>query len=176
LKVIWDWTQQNSNGIGVILSLFGIILSLAGFYLLWIQTKKAQNSADAARIATERAIRAIVESDTVADLATISSELKRVQVALHGGRFETALLQAQVLRERLYQLRSRTGFTSDEKKTQIQSMVTFLRKLQDSLEKKLEEPGFQVSVRAANGKISDCVTDISVWIEEVRFLIRGDER
>lgn len=166
LRLIWAWVQNNSSGLS-------ILLSLAGFAFLWLQTRKARTAAEAARMATERALRAISDSDTISDLATIKSGMKGVQVALHGGRYETALLQSQSLRETLDQLRSRRGFGTDERGSRIQSMVTFFGKLQDALERRLAEPEFQVSVRPANRKLSDYTSEVSVWMEEMRFLRGG---
>lgn len=143
--------------------------------LLWYQTRKARTAAESARLASDRAIRAISDTDTISDLATIRSGMKRVQVALHGGRYETALLQSQSLRETLHQLRSRRGFGTDERRTQIQSMVAYLKKLQDLLERKHEEPESRVAVRPANNKLSDYTTEVSAWMEEVRFLRGGSD-
>lgn len=163
---MWSWIQGNSSGLS-------ILLSLAGFAVLWLQTRKARTAAEAAKLATEGAIQAISDTDTISDLATIRSGMKRVQVALHGSRYETALLQSQSLRETLNQLRTRPGFGTDQRGTRIQSMVTFLRKLQDGLERKLEEPESQVLVRPANNKLSDYTSEVSVWMEEMRFLRGG---
>lgn len=168
LKNIWLWIQGNSSGLS-------ILLSLAGFALLWYQTRKARTAAESARLATDRAIRSISDTDTISDLATIKAGMKRVQVALHGARYETALLQSQSLRETLNQLRSRRGFRTDERTTQIQSMVAYLKKLQDLLERKLEEPESRVVVRPANNKLSDYTAEVSAWMEEVRFLRGGSD-
>lgn len=166
LRNIWVWIQDNSSGLS-------ILLSLAGFALLWFQTRKARTAAESARLASNRAIQAISDTDTISDLATIKSGMKRIQVALHGGRYETALLQSQSLRETLSQLRSRRSFGTDERGIQIQSMVAFLRKLQDTLERKLEEPESQVTVRPANNKLSEYTSEVSVWMEEMRYLRGG---
>jgi hypothetical protein len=140
LKILWDWIQNNSSGLSV-------VLSLLGFLVLWWQTKKARNAAEAARMASAKAAQAISTTATISDLATIRSELKIVQVALRGERFETALLQAQSLRERLDQLRSRVGFDADETGIQIQGMVTFLKKLHDQLENKCGNAESVLAVR-----------------------------
>jgi hypothetical protein len=52
-------------------------------------------------------------------------------------------------------------------------MVTFLKKLQDILERKLEEPESHVAVRPANNRLSDYTSEVSAWMEEVRFLHGG---
>jgi len=52
-------------------------------------------------------------------------------------------------------------------------MVAFLRKLQDTLERKLEEPESQVTVRPANNKLSEYTSEVSVWMEEMRYLRGG---
>ncbi|HEY6329221.1 MAG TPA: hypothetical protein VI756_07780 [Blastocatellia bacterium] len=166
----WHWAQENSTVIGVVLSLVSTLISIAGFVILWVQTKKARDAAEAAKEATQAAIQAISDTDTVSDLARVNSGLKGMQVALHGDRYETALLQAQELRERLHQLRVRRGFESEERRTQIQSMVASLRKLQDKLERKIREPEVTFSVPSANQTLADYVTEVSGWMEEVRFL------
>lgn len=168
LRLIWTWVQNNSGGLS-------ILLSLAGFALLWRQTYKARTAAESARLASDRAIRAISDTDTISDLATIKSGMKRIQVALHGSRYETALLQSQSLRETLNQLRSRRSFGTDERGIRIQSMVAYLKKLQDLLERKLEEPESHVAVRPANNKLSDYTTEVSAWMEQVRFLRGGSD-
>lgn len=166
LRLVWNWIQTNSSGLS-------ILLSLAGFAILWRQTWKARTAAESAKRATDHAITAMSDTDTISDLATIRTGMKGVQVALHGSRYETALLQSQSLRETLHQLRSRRGFATDDRRIQIQSMVTSLKKLQDSLEKKLEDSEFQMTVRHANNMLSDYTADVSAWMEEMRFLRGG---
>jgi len=54
-------------------------------------------------------------------------------------------------------------------------MVAYLKKLQDLLERKLEEPESRVVVRPANNKLSDYTAEVSAWMEEVRFLRGGSD-
>jgi hypothetical protein len=166
IQNIWTWLQTNSNGLS-------ILLSLLGFAVVLLQLKKTQNAAESAKIATEKALQAISDGDTSSDLATIRERVKKLQVALRGERYEIAHHEAQSLREALHQLRNRKGFESDDLRTEIQGMVTFLRKLQDQLERRLSEVGYRIPLRKINVQLSDCATTLSEWIEKRRYRV-GD--
>ncbi|MCI0489528.1 MAG: hypothetical protein L0229_23305 [Blastocatellia bacterium] len=163
---IWKWIDENSG-------VLSIILSLIGFIILAIQTRKARSAAESARLATEDVIRSVSHIDTISDLARIRSEMNNIQLALRGGRYEAALLHAQSIREGLSQLRSRKGFESDKMRAQIQLMATSLRKLQDNLELKLDDPEFALSVSGINSNLSEYSVIISGWMEEMRFSSGG---
>src|SRR4030095_1119126 len=98
LAATWTWLSQNSNGIG-------ILLSLVGFGITWYQMWKTRNAAEAAQVASNRAVQAMSDNDTIADLAMIKSELAHLQIAIREKHYEVVLLQAQPLRERFHQLR-----------------------------------------------------------------------
>lgn len=165
-KAIWSWIQFNSNGLS-------ILLSLIGFAIVWLQLRKTRDAAEAAKHATDKALRAISDTDTISDLATIRERVKKLQEALRGSRYEISLHETQSLRENLHQLRNRRGFEANERKIQIQGMVTFLRKLQDHLERNLEDSTHQVPVPSFNANLSDYATTISEWMEQMRFTLGG---
>src|SRR5687768_15516300 len=123
---IWSWLQRNSTGIG-------IVLSLIGFAITWIQLARTKKAAVAAHEAAVDAKDAVARVDTVADIASAQAGIKEVQVALRGRRFETALLRSQSLREILFRLRKREGFEGEERQAVIQKMVTDLRSLQGAM-------------------------------------------
>lgn len=166
LDDIWKWVDKNSG-------ILSIILSLIGFIILVIQTRKAQNATEAARSATEKVIRTMSYIDTISDLARIRSEMNNIQAALRGERYETTLLRVQTSREELFQLRNRIGFESDSKRNQVQLMVTFLKRLQNDLEKKLDDSEFPLSVSDMNIGLSDHSATVSQWAEEMKLLQGG---
>ena len=166
MKILWEWIQNNSSGLSV-------VLSLLGFLVLWLQTKKARNAAEAARIASAKAVHAISTTVTISDLATIKSELKLIQVALRGERFETALLQAQILRERLDELRNRASFGAGEGGIEIEAVVSYLKKLHVQLEGKCENSESMLAVVRINVKLSDFTMMVSGWMEKATFPVGG---
>jgi hypothetical protein len=164
---IWSWISSNSNGIGV-------ILSLVGFGILWYQTWQTRTSAEASRVASAQAVQTISDNDTIADLSLIRAELGHLQVSLRDKHYEVALLQTQALRERFHQIRTRRGFTTDARHTEIQEIVTFLKKLQDRLERQCSEPeSTSIVIATVNGRVSDIGVKTAEWIEEIRFTLGG---
>jgi biopolymer transport protein ExbB/TolQ len=174
IKSLANWIEVNSALIGVILSFVGLLLSILGFYILWMQTRKIRSAAQAAASATEDALRAISDTDTISDLSSIRERFKKVQVALRSARFETALIEVQSLRESLHQLRNRRGFVTDESKIEIQEIVTFLRRLQTHFEKRMFDEAYQFPTPAANKALADHGAKVSEWLEKMRYLRGGD--
>lgn len=169
------WLELHSQATGILLSLLSVVLSLVGFYILWRQTKKIRSSAQASAIATERAFSAISDTDTISDLSGIRERIKKVQVAIRSDRFETALNEVQSLRESLHQLRNRRGFVTDESKTEIQEMITFLSKLQTHFEKWMADESYVVPRLAAHKGLADHAAKVSEWMEKMRYLRGGNE-
>jgi hypothetical protein len=167
LKAVWHLIQDNSNGLS-------ILLSLLGFAIVLLQLRKTRGAADAAKVASNQALQAMSNSDTISNLATIRERINKVQLALRGSRYEAALIEIQTLREGLYQLRSRRGFATDERKIDIQGMVTFLSKFQDYLERHLEDSKYEVPKRDMNNKLAEYATNLSEWMERMRFISGGD--
>jgi hypothetical protein len=134
-----------------------------------------RTSAEASTRATERALHTISNSETISDFASLKERLKRLQIAIRVGSYEMAHYEAQSLREGFHQLRSRRGFESDTSQITLQAMVTFLRKVQDHLEKKLQDQTYELPVLRISASLSDHATEISGWIEQKRFTL-GEEK
>jgi hypothetical protein len=132
-------------------------------------------SAEASRRATERALYAISNTETISDFASLRERLKRLQIAIRGESYEMAHYKAQSLREGFLQLRSRRGFDSETSQIALQALVTFLRKVQDHLEKKLQDQTYDLPVLRISASLSDHATEISGWIEQKRFTL-GEEK
>jgi hypothetical protein len=164
----WNWVQTNSSGVS-------IVLSVLGFGVVLLQLKKVHTSAEASRRATERALYVIANTETISDFASLRERLKRLQIAIRGESYEMAHYEAQSLREGFHQLRSRRGFDSETSQIALQAMVTFLRKVQDHLEKKLQDQTYDLPVLRISASLSDHATEISGWIEQKRFTL-GEEK
>jgi len=165
IKTALEWARDDS-------ALISIALSVVGFLVVLLQLRKTRTAAEAAKLATDRALQAISDTETISDIATIKERIKKVQVAVQGGRYEVALHESQFLRESLHQLRNRRGFDTDADKTEIQEIITFLRKIQDYFERHLQDPTFEVPARFINRGLFDQATKVSEWIEKMRF-VRG---
>lgn len=170
---VWTWIRDNSGDLGLFLSVIDLLLSILGFYVLWIQTKKIRSSSEAAAQATREALTAISTSDTISDLSGIRERIKKVQVAVRSNRYEIALHETQTLRESLHQIRTRQTFVDEQSQIAIQEMVTFLRKIQAHFEKQLAYSEYQVPRPAINQTLSDISTRVSEWMENTRY-IGGD--
>jgi len=166
VSMIWAWLQQNSSGLSV-------LLSLLGFAIVLLQIRKTRHAAEASRIAADKALRAISEIDTISDLASLKERLKVLQVSIRWSRFEVAYHEAQSLREGFHQLRNRSGFETDESLIHLQAIVTFLSKLQDNLERKMDDGSYQLPLRAISAKLSEHATELSGWMEQKRFALGG---
>jgi len=163
---VWDWMQENSSGLS-------IVLSLAGFMILIVQAGRTRRAAEAASTAAKESKKALLHASTVADLAAARGVIGATQDALRGERWETALMHAQAVRDRLVQIRSRSELSSEQKQAQIQEMTTFLVKLHESLERKLVSGNVQLDVAKACTRLSGFGTTIAAWTEEVGTQIGG---
>jgi len=166
VSAIWAWLQTNSSGLSV-------LLSLLGFGVVLLQLSKTRHAAEASKSAADRAVRAISEVDTVSDLASLKERLKTVQISIRGTRYEVAYHEAQSLREGFHQLRNRKGFESEDSLIELQAMVTFLRKLQDHLERKIQDNEYPLPLRAISASLTDHATKLSGWMEQRRFTLGG---
>jgi hypothetical protein len=164
---MWQWILWNA-------SIIEIGLALVGFGFTWYQITRTRSAAEASEKATKAALKAMSERFTLADLSAISSVLGEVQTALRGARIETALIRTQGIREQIIRLRSRAGFTSTTRRTQIQKMVIDLGRLQSALETKLLDPSFKIDVTKANDLLASHIGMISEWGEELKFASRSE--
>lgn len=165
---LWAYFQRNSSGISV-------VLSTLGFGVTWWQLARTRKVAAAARDAAKLALDSVGRADTLSDIATVQSGFHEVQVALRGGRYETALLRSQHLREILAKVRTRNGFEDEKRQIRMQKIVTDLRKLQDVMEGILAEPekGESFSATAANKILGNAAAELATWIEQLRYVSGG---
>lgn len=161
LKSLWDSIRQNP------VQAIDFVITVIGFIVLWIQIVRTKRVATATKEATQQTIALMAERNTIFDIASISTSCREVQTALRGERYETALIRAQTVRNQLVRLRQRPGFLeNDERLTHIQEMVAGLKRLQEALEKKVEEPDLQISSSSANRKLGDYMQQLSEWAEQ----------
>jgi hypothetical protein len=168
METIINWLRSNVT--------LDTILTLLGFLIAIIEIRRTKSAVMASKEATDRTIQLLSDRSTISDLATIIIVLRETQTALRGSRHEAALLRLQDLREKLYELRNREGFKSEERLTEIQGMVFSLRKLQDTLEQSLSTSSpSKVSVRRSNSLLSDYGVQISGWREEMHYIDRSNQ-
>jgi hypothetical protein len=148
--------------------LFQIFLSIVGFGLAIYEIKRIKNSVEASKIATDKAFASMSDRSTIADIATIQSGVREIQIALRGERYEAALLRCQAVMENLIQLRSREGFSNNEKQSEIQGMVVNLLKLQKQLEQVMNGE-IKCSISTINDKLNILFTSLTSWGEELKF-------
>lgn len=146
-----------------------LILTVLGFGFSIYEIKKTKSSVDASKEAAAKTLQALINKHTISEIASLSSGLREVQIALRGKRYEAASLRIQAIRNGLHQLRGRNGFSSTKKQTEIQEIIASLSKLQDGLEKKIENPEFSLSVPSANNKISEYISQFSEWGDQFQF-------
>jgi signal transduction histidine kinase len=165
---VWDWIQQNSSGIS-------ILLSLAGFLILIIQAVRTRRAAEAASSAAEASRQTLLHATTVADLAGARGLIETIQYALRWSRWETALIHAQELRNNMTRIRGRSELSSEETQTQIQEMVTQLVKLHESLERKLVDANSALDTARVCTRLATHATTITAWAEKARTATEGGQ-
>lgn len=151
-----------------------LILTLIGFVLTIVEIRRTKSAVVATKKATENTIQLLSDRSTISDVTSIRDSFREIQTSLRGKRFEAALIRIQELREKLYELRSREGFKSDERLQQIQEIVFGLKKMQDSIEAHISEPNkFTIPVPRYNSKLADFASQLSSWREEVHYMQRS---
>ena len=158
IDTIKTWIQSNIE----------LILTILGFLLTLIELRRTKSAVEATKNATEGTIQLLTERTTISDIAVILISMRETQTALRGNRFEAALIRIQDLREKLFALRSRDGFKSDDRLQNIQEMVFALKKMQDSIESYLSAPEkYKIHVPRYNNQLAEFTGLLSSWREEV---------
>jgi hypothetical protein len=169
-STVLPWIKDNAWNL---LGLLDLLIGLVGFTFAIIELRKTRNALEASQEATRQTLQNMSDRFTISDISLILGSLREIQVALRGNRLEAALIRTQETRKYLQQLKSRRGFTSNERRVGIQGTVLHLAKLQDRMEKKLAEPNANFSIPNANLKLSALIDLLSEWAEEIRFTQRN---
>jgi hypothetical protein len=157
-----------------LLSNIELILTILGFVLTLIELRRTRSAVNASKRATERTIRLLSDRSTISDISIILMSMREAQTALRGSRYESALLRLQDLRERLYGLRSRDGFTNEKRLEDIQTIVFSLKKMQAGLELYLSNPvEVRVSVARYNSQLGDFASQLATWHDEMYYVDRS---
>ena len=164
---IWIWFSSHLE----------LILTIIGFGITIFELRKTKNAVDASKKATEATIKLLSDRSTISDISIILiSSYHETQTALRGSRYEAALLRLQDLREKLHGLRSRDGFTNDERLASIRTIVFALKKMQDGLELYVANPEqINFSVPRFNSKLGDFASQLATWHEEMYYLHRSEK-
>lgn len=159
-----------------LISNFETVLTVFGFLLTLIELRRTKNSVEASRKATKETITLLSERSTISDIAIALAGLKEIQTALRGSRFETTLIKIQELRERLYTLRNRAGFKSEERLIKIQEIILSLQKMQEAVENNLSKPeNYKIPIPRFNNKLAEHATQLANWREELHYTKRSDD-
>ena len=145
------------------------LISVIGFIIAIIEIRRVKSAALASKEASENALKTIANRLTISDISDITNGMREVQIALRGERYEAAVIRIQNVRYSLAQLKQRVGFTNDERKAEIQEMVLNLRKRQDQIERRLSNIETQLSIPAINGLLSDYISVLAEWAEQIRI-------
>jgi hypothetical protein len=159
----------------VAIGIIDLAIGVVGFWFTFLGLQRTKNALDASRHATRQTLEIMSDRLTMSDISAVQGNIREIQVALRGSRYESALIRAQATRIRLHQLRSRPGFSDDDRRAQILQMTVHLTKLEDRLERVLADPSLSFSVPSANRLLAGFVVDLAVWSEEVRFAERSTE-
>ncbi len=166
MENILNWLSSNIT--------LDTILALLGFGFAIYEIRRTKRAVIASKEATEKTIQLLSDRSTISDIATITNGLRETQTALRGNRYEAALLRIQDLRGKLHALRSREGFKTETRLTEIQGMVFSLKRMQDSLEMCIATATTEkFSIHKNNNQLADFVTLISGWDEEMHYLDRS---
>ncbi len=149
------------------------VLAIVGLVIIVVQARRATSAAVAARTAAESARDEVAERVTIEDVSAIMNELSEVQTALRGDQKETALHRLSSALTRLNRLRSRRGFHDDERRAAIQTIVFDLARVEERLEKRLEDGDTPLSVAKTNSSIAKHSRELADWCEQ---LVREDRR
>ncbi len=162
----------SSPTLRVYLDLVNYGLTVAGFFILWYQVRQARSAAEAARDATQRALDALAERVTIADLSRMKVKFHRAQDALRVGKLEIALLVLQDLRSEVSQLRSRRGFGIAVRQAAITGIISSLRRSLEVVERTLSDPATPMPPRLI-ATLGEHVGTLTEWGEELQFNVDG---
>lgn len=174
-RSVTEESVTNPEIVNLILSVVGIVVSAAGFVITVVQVRKARSTIEAAESATKTAIGNLSARLTIFEIADMRGAIRGVQTALRGERYETALLQLQVIIDQLHALRSRPQFENDVRHAAIQEIVVQLAKLRNRLELKTATPTTPLSVPSANNLLAELGSTMIGWSEELRFTTNEEE-
>ena len=134
-----SWIQ--SNGIGDVASVAGVLISVGGFIATLIAVYKAKSAAQQAREAARAARDGIRMFDTLVDFSAAIAAFDEIQ-RLHrvGDAWPTLLERYAMVRKLLVQLRNSNVLLNDEQKSVIQNALVNIVDIQEQVEKLVATP------------------------------------
>jgi hypothetical protein len=130
-----------------------IILGLIGFFIAIFEIRKTKSAIDAYKEATTNTINSISTISDIEDIAKLASELREIASYIRGNRYEAALFHSQSIKVKLCELRGR-NHNNENFQTDIQTMLTYLTRLDQNLETEIVSRTFSINIPNVNSKLS----------------------
>jgi len=140
--------------VGNIASVLGLIVSIAGFAWTLVAVAKAKRVAEGAKKAAERARGAILNSNSMVELASAVTELEEIKKLHREGIWVLLPGRYARLRGSLSTVRTMTPKMSDEHKAVFQGAIQQLRNIEGRVERALVAQDELPNVASLNRVIS----------------------
>ena len=157
---------------GNIASVFGLIVSVVGFVWTIVGVRRSKQAAQAARAAADRASKEIFRASAMVELGAATASLEEIKRLQRDGSWPGLLDRYSTLRATLISIRASRADLGDEHRTEIQNAITYLRQIENSVERALAK-GQQPSAVKLNAVISDQLDRLSEVLGSLRNYENG---
>jgi hypothetical protein len=162
------------NTVDFFIGVAGLATGIAGFsFTIW-QLLKTQKAAVAAEKAAQETQSSLQNNVMLVDISTCLGTIEEIKTSVRSGRYEAALLRVTDLISQLIQVRQLSDF-SKLVGNNIQSVVSQLSILRNTLEASSRDPEKTLDATKINKKLSDISDCLNGWIGVCKYSInKGD--
>lgn len=136
--VTWTvWYITARDDIGVILGLIGILLSIIGFWIAFVQIRKTKSAAEAALDAAKEARDNIRNFDSVIDFSSVIAMVEEIKRHQRAGNWVILPDRYSQLKSSLIAIKAVNNQLSVEHKTTLQQAITQFTNIEGRVESSL---------------------------------------
>ncbi len=135
------------GGIGLILSMLGLIGTIIGFWITWIQLKRTKTAAEASSDAVGALKLRMAHYDTLTELSYAISATREARRHLDGQQWKYALDGLEEIRVLLTRIMELSAEMLGEKKDNIRTTISDLSLSSQSLSKQIDKNEITIAPR-----------------------------
>ena len=163
-----------SDGLGDIIAISGLAVSIFGFIFAIGQILKTKKAAIAASNAAYDAKKVMQKEFMLSDISSSAKSIEELKSLMRRERFEDALFRISDLNSQLIQLRHLDYFQKEEFKKLFQDIIAQLAVLRDILENKISDNGQKIEIVIVNRKLAEIADSLNDLIGKAKYTIKEE--
>lgn len=161
-----------SDGLGDIIAIGGLVVSIVGFFVAISQIFKTKKAAIAANEAAYDAKKGMQKEFMLSDISSSAKSIEELKSLMRRERYEDALFRISDLNSQLIQLRHLNYFQKEEFQKLFQDIIAQLAVLRDMLENKLSDTSHTIEIVLANRKLAEIADSLNDLIGKAKYTIK----